>query len=136
MDTYTPTTAGGQLFLHIYSAIAKDPCWQRVQVVLRSTGDGGKYLSYILQHVALYLCCKLVSAAKELVPSGRIENPGAIKQLIQSGPWRTLNDGGCLLRFLVRATENSDTHISRQTSRALMLFAQKSHSWCYICGAP
>lgn len=136
MDTYTPTTAGEKLFVHIYSAIAQDTCWRRVQFVLRSSGDGGKYLSYILQHVALYLSCKLVSAAKELVPSGRIENPGAIEHLIQSGPWRTLNDGGRLLRFLVRATENSDADISRQTSRTLMLFAQKSHSWCYICGVP
>jgi hypothetical protein len=134
MDAYRSTTTGERLFMHIYSAIARNSCWKQVEVILRPSGDGGKYLSYILQHTALYICCKLISAAKDLVPGGRIENTGSIESLIQGGPWRTLNDQGRLLRLLVSATENSDTDIPAEIGRSLTRFSKANHRWCYICG--
>lgn len=125
MKDYEPSTAGESLFLYIYGELASNSCWKSVALALRPTGDSDQYVSYILQHAALYTCSKLISAAK---------GGSSINAIIQGGAWRVLDTGGKLFRLLSDALANSDTEIASGVGHRLADFARERHHWCYICG--
>ncbi len=134
MQNYHPVTAGERLFHYIYTKFDTDRCWSMVSQALRPLGQAEPFAAYLKQHISLFLCCKLITAGKAVSPPRSASNTATLQYLLDRAPWRSLNDGGRLLRALGDAIKYSDTDISSGTVRELKRFALEKHPHCYLCG--
>lgn len=134
MHRYRAVTAGERLCQLVHEHLHDDDkTWRYLENAVRPVGDNVSLTCYYKMHASVFLCCKLIVAAKSVAVADEV-NPATLNSIVERFPWNRLNSGNRLLRFLSDAVSQSDRDISPGTSKELRAFAKNRHPFCYICG--